>query len=171
MKSHRLFNSSAIALCAAAMLCTPSFAADINDTDQNFVKSAAQSGMKEVMVAELGVKKATDPDIKAYAEMMIKDHGKANEELKAYATSKSVNLSSAAPAEASTAVQDLEKKSGADFDAQFMDDMVADHKKTVDLFEDAQKNTTDADLKAWIDKTLPTLKAHLEHAKKLEEKH
>jgi len=176
MKSHRLLKSSVTLaiLAAASLLSTQGFAADaassLNATDQTFVKTAGQLGMKEVMVAELGVKKATDPEVKAFAEMMVKDHTTANNELKAYAASKNVPLSVAPPTDASSAVQDLEKKSGKDFDAQFMDDMVADHKKVVDLFEESQKNATDGDLKAWVEKTLPTLRAHLEHAQKLEKK-
>jgi putative membrane protein len=161
-------------LAAVTLFSAQGFAADtksaLNASDEKFVKTAAQLGMKEVAVAELGAKKATSAEVKAFADMMIKDHTAANNELKAYATSKGVELSATAPAEAATTVQDLEKKSGKDFDAQFMDDMLADHKKVVDLFEDQQKNATDGDLKAWIDKTLPTLKAHLDHAKNLDAK-
>ena len=43
--------------------------------------------------------------------------------------------------------------------------MVDDHQKTVDKFEKASKNSKDAELKAWVDKTLPTLRMHLDSAK------
>nr|WP_246229545.1 DUF4142 domain-containing protein [Mucilaginibacter humi] len=58
---------------------------------------------------------------------------------------------------------DLSAKKGADFDKAYVDKMVSDHKSTVDLFESESKNSKDADLKGFADKTLPTIKAHLEH--------
>jgi putative membrane protein len=39
--------------------------------------------------------------------------------------------------------------------------MVDGHKKTISMFEDAAKNCKDADLKAFAEKTLPTIKGHL----------
>jgi putative membrane protein len=49
-----------------------------------------------------------------------------------------------------------------------MDMMVRDHKKTIDDFKDAQNNTNDADVKAWIEKTLPTLQMHLDSAQAIQ---
>lgn len=59
---------------------------------------------------------------------------------------------------------------GADFDKAYAEQMVKDHDKTVALFEDAAKNAVDADLKAFANKTLPTLKAHQAHAKAINDK-
>ncbi len=58
--------------------------------------------------------------------------------------------------------EDLSKKSGTDFDKAYVSMMVDDHKKDVGEFEDASKNLKDADLKAFVDKTLPVLKGHLD---------
>jgi putative membrane protein len=44
---------------------------------------------------------------------------------------------------------------------------VKDHKKDVKEFEKAEKKAEDADLKAWITKTLPTLQEHLRMAENL----
>jgi putative membrane protein len=59
----------------------------------------------------------------------------------------------------------LSKLSGADFDREYMKHMVEDHVKDVALFEKEAKNGKDADLKAWAEKTLPTLKEHLQMAR------
>jgi putative membrane protein len=51
--------------------------------------------------------------------------------------------------------------SGADFDKAYVDAMVDDHKEDVEFFDDNTDNS-DADIKAFTTKTLPTLKKHLE---------
>jgi len=45
--------------------------------------------------------------------------------------------------------------------------MVKDHEKDVTKFQEAATNATDADVKAYAAKTLPTLREHLDMARKL----
>jgi putative membrane protein len=47
---------------------------------------------------------------------------------------------------------------------------VKDHEKDVKEFEEEAKDGSDADVKAWANKTLPTLKKHLELAKEIQGK-
>src|ERR1044071_7455445 len=53
--------------------------------DATFVKTAAIAGMAEVELGKIGAEKAKNADVKKFAEQMVKDHGKANEDLKAAA--------------------------------------------------------------------------------------
>jgi len=106
--------------------------------------------------------------VKAFAKQMVTDHSKANEELKTLASSKNITLPSAPNEEKQKAAADLGGKSGSDFDKAYISQMKKDHDKTVKLFEDAQKEVKDAELKAFIDKTLPVIKAHAEHVKSLD---
>lgn len=133
----------------------------LNNTDSQFVKQAASDGMAEVKLAELGVQKATRADVKEFAQMMIRDHGAANNELSGLAKSKGVDVSAVIAPKAAEAFQDLEKQGGNDFDKAFLKQMQKDHKKVVDEFESEAKDVKDGALKTFIDKTLPTLKAHL----------
>jgi putative membrane protein len=57
-----------------------------------------------------------------------------------------------------------DKMSDANFDQEYMDDMVKDHEKDVAAFEKEAKDGKDADVKSWASKTLPTLKKHLKMA-------
>jgi putative membrane protein len=63
---------------------------------------------------------------------------------------------------------DLNKKTGKDFDKAYIKAMVDGHQSAVSDFEKASKNTKDADVKAWVDKTLPTLRMHLDSAKAIQ---
>ena len=169
------FTITTLTLCVAAIMLVPnSIAADktsmVNSTDETFIKQAAADGKGEVKVAGLAVKKADSAAVRAFAEMIVKDHTAANEELTKLAASKGVELSAViAPSNAST-FQKLEKYSGADFDKEFLATMVSDHKKCVSSFETEAKDAKDGDLKAWAEKMLPALKTHLEKANELSSK-
>lgn len=63
-----------------------------------------------------------------------------------------------------------EALSGADFDRAFANHMVMGHEKAIRTFEDASANLTDANLKKYADKTLPTLREHLQLAQDLQSK-
>jgi putative membrane protein len=132
------------------------------EDDAKFVVEAANGGMSEVEFGKLAQQKASNAKVKEFGEMMVMDHSKANEELKALAKAKNVTLPDSLNADSKKMWEDLSKKSGADFDKAYVNMMVDDHKKDVGKFEDASKNLKDADLKAFVDKTLPVLKGHLD---------
>lgn len=144
--------------------------ADDKEDDAEFVVEAASGGMMEVQLANLALQKASSPQVKEFARIMIEDHGKANNELKALAASKNITLPAALIDKHQKIVNGLQDKTGADFDEEYIDKMRADHKDDVDEFEEASKDATDPDIKAFAAKTLPTLRTHLQHAEQLDGK-
>ena len=62
-------------------------------------------------------------------------------------------------------ITNLSKKSGREFDREYMKMMVDDHQEDIDEFEKCSNNSKDADLKAFAAKTLPVLRTHLDSAK------
>ena len=136
--------------------------APLNDKDKEFMQEAAKDGLMEVEMGKMGQKKAKNAEVKKFATRMVTDHSKANAELKALAKKKGVTLDNATPAE--------HKMDDATFDKDYMDQMVKDHEKDVSKFEEQAKDGSDADVKAWANKTLPTLKKHLELAKSIQGK-
>ncbi len=170
-KSNNLLSSTLLALSAAALIFAPhGFAAEkdtLNATDVKFVKHAAAAGMAEVKVAELGVKKAGSPNLKAFAEMLVTDHTKANEEVTALAKTKGVELSTVIEPNHASTYQKLEQYSGTDFDKELLAVLVSDHKKCISTYEAAAKDSKDMEVKAWAEKMLPTLRTHLDKAKEL----
>lgn len=134
----------------------------------NFWTKAAQGGMAEVEFSKLALQKSQNAEVKKFAQMMVTDHTKANTELKALAAKKNVVLPTDIGSHKST-MDDLNKLSGADFDKAYVEAMVDDHEADVELFEDNTDNS-DADIKAFTTKTLPTLKAHLEMIKGMQSK-
>ncbi|MCC8424668.1 DUF4142 domain-containing protein [Mucilaginibacter sp. UR6-11] len=135
--------------------------------DAKFAVDAANGGMTEIQLSQLATTKAVNPSVKEFANMMIMDHTKAADELKAIAKTKNITLPDSVNADSKKAIEDLSKKSTTDFDKAYVSKMVSDHKATVDLFEKASKDVKDADLKAFADKTLPTIKGHLDNINKI----
>jgi predicted outer membrane protein len=118
-------------------------------------------------LGKLASEKAASDDVKSYDKKLISDHSKANEELKSIAGRKNMALPSDMSSSQRKTEERLEKLSGASFDREYMKGMVKDHEDTVKLFEKEAKSGKDADLKAFAEKTLPTLKDHLTHARQI----
>jgi putative membrane protein len=135
--------------------------------DVAFVQKAAAGGLAEVAAGTLAQKKGNNDRVKQFGAHMVEDHSKANDELKALAAAKKIEVPSTPDAEHRQALAKLEAASGAAFDRAYRAQMVADHQKTIALFEQQAKNGQDADLKAFAAKTLPSLREHLKMAQTL----
>jgi putative membrane protein len=140
-----------------------------NDTgkDNDFVKDAASGGMMEVELGKYAEENALNPRVKSFGEMMVRDHSKANEELRSIATNKNIELPGAGEDKHEHMLTDLQKKTGKDFDKAYMKMMVDDHQKDIDEFQKQAENSNDPDLKAFASKCLPILQTHLDSAKSI----
>lgn len=124
-----------------------------------FVKKAALDGMTEVQLGKIAASKAQDDEVKQFAQRMVTDHGKANEELESIAKQKGMKVPTRLDTEHQSMVQSLNAKSGAAFDRAYSEHMDAAHARAVALFQGAVTGS-DPDLAAFAKKTLPTLEQH-----------
>jgi putative membrane protein len=137
----------------------------LGESDKKFVMEAASGGMMEVELGRLAEQNASDPRVKNFGTMMVRDHSNANTELKALASAKSTMLTDSLMAKHKMHMDNLRKKTGKDFDKAYMSMMVQDHMEDVSKFQMAANKSMDADLKAFANKTLPVLRVHLDSAK------
>jgi len=144
-----------------------SSASAVDKDDAKFAVAAANGGMAEVELGTLAQEKAVNAKVKDFGSMMVKDHSKANDEMKALAKSKGITLPDSIDSKEKKVKSDLSAKSGADFDKAYVSNMIDDHKEDIKEFEDAAKNVKDPELKAFAVKTLPTLKMHLDAIQKI----
>lgn len=140
---------------------TTEMAADMSVQDKTFADAAATGGMMEVKLGEYAAANAMHADVKALGNMMATDHGKANDELKGWATTVGYTLPTEMTAEQKKMTDDLMKKKGADFDKAYADMMVKDHKKDIAAFKKEGSEGSMNSLKSFADKTVPTLEMHL----------
>jgi putative membrane protein len=137
----------------------------LNAEDKEFFIKAAEGSMAEVRLGQMAADKATNDSVKNFANWMVRDHGKAVDELQKLAMTKGLALPAALTGEDKKTMDELSNKVGTDFDKSYMTDMIKDHEMDVKEFEKAANATTDPDLKAWATRTLPVLHNHLKMAK------
>lgn len=132
----------------------------------HFIMEAAQGELAEVTLGQMAADKGESEEVKEFGRRMVRDHGKAYEELKTLATAVGVPLPTEMSAEAKAFQQRLENLSGAEFDRTYMKEMLKDHMKDVSAFEKQAGDGQNAQVKEWVRKTLPTLREHLSLAQR-----
>jgi putative membrane protein len=153
------------AICVALALSSQSvFAAQ--DAD-DFVEDASAKGIAEVEAGKLAEEKSKSPQVLEFARMMVKDHTAANEQLKAIAQDKKLEVSDDAQLLDKAKAMILELRNAGSFDQAYANNQVKAHEATIKLFEEQAADGEDADLKAFASDTLPKLREHLTHAKEL----
>jgi putative membrane protein len=136
--------------------------------DRKFIQEVAESGMFNVQAAQLGSVKAKDPGVKSFAGMLVAQRTAANNELVQLANSKKVELPAAPTHAMRREIAALAKRTGKEFDQEFVRKVCIEaHEEDIKKFEKARMDVEDAELRAWIDKTLPTLLLQLAQAQKL----
>jgi putative membrane protein len=145
-----------------------SMSSGMGSADDNFVRKAAQGGMAEVELGKLAEQRAVNPEVKKFAERMVTDHTKANDQLKEVASSKNITLPQSLGASDEATKNKLSSLSGDAFDKAYMSDMVKDHTKDVAEFRDESSSAIDPAVKNFAAETLPTLESHLKEAKSIE---
>lgn len=133
---------------------------DLQD-DTRFAVAAADGGKMEVALGKLALQNAASPQVKAFGQQMIDDHGKAGEELSALAASKNITLPATLSDKNQKDYDDFAKKKGADFDKAYTSFMVDDHKEDIDEFKKESEKGKDADLRNWAAGKVPVLQHHL----------
>jgi putative membrane protein len=136
--------------------------------DKKFAKEAAIGGLTEVELGKLAQQKASSDAVKQFAQKMVDDHSKANDELKQVASKEGLDIPSAPDKKHQSRIDKMSKLSGAEFDKAYIKDQLKDHKEDVRKFETESKNGTMPGVKDFATKTLPTLEQHLEMVKQLE---
>jgi len=131
----------------------------------------------EVALGRLGEMKATNPEVKAFAQQMVRDHQILLNDTRRLATKLGAVLDTT-----SDAASDLggdtrdelrklaDKASGRDWDQDFMDTMVEGHEKVLDHLQNAAKNTNVAEVRSALDTAAAKVQSHLTRAREIKAK-
>jgi putative membrane protein len=130
--------------------------------DASFMKSAAEGGMSEVELGQLAQQKASNPAVKDFGAMMVKDHTAANDKLKALAASEQVTLPDSPSLMQKASKAKLNMLSGDSFDKSYVKGMIDDHKEDIKEFQNEISEGKDPQARAFASATLPTLQMHLQ---------
>ena len=137
----------------------------LTEVDRTFANKASTGGKQEVELGRLAAQQASNADVKSFANRMVQDHSKAGDELMQITNRLGVTVPSQDDPSFNQKRDNLAKLKAAEFDRAYMNEMVDGHTKVASDFESYLNTGTNADLKAWTSKTLPTVREHLQMAK------
>jgi predicted outer membrane protein len=129
----------------------------------------------EVELAQIAADRATNDEVKAFAQQMIKDHGAMAEKLRQFVGSnepqdrrsqieQEINERCAAALR-----KELESKSGKEFDACYVGSQIGGHMHMQAALE-VLADETSGDLQTIVKEAQPVVEKHFKHAKELMEK-
>lgn len=144
---------------------------DRTDTDhdpidaEDFVETASAKGIAEIDSARLALEEGS-PAVRTYANKIIEDHTVTNNELKAIA--ERVDLDVADDASLMDRAKEfvLSVRDGADFDEAYIENQIAAHEESIELFQRAAQSSI-PEISAFASGKLPALQEHLRMANAL----
>jgi len=159
--------------CSILGIAVLSMTAKVNaqsDDDKKFLANAAQSDVNEIKLSQLAEQKATDPAVKAFAQKMVAEHNKMSMSMQPFAASWGVTPTTDMDADHQKEYDKLNGLSGADFDKEYIDQMVSDHANALDAFTTEAKDTKDAKFRAAVIQGKTMVAAHKNMAYDLKKK-
>jgi putative membrane protein len=151
-------------LLALLILAAP-LAAIADSPDSSFYKNVAEANLSEIDAGTLAQDKGNSQAVKDFGAMMVKDHGAANDKLKALAATKSITLPTSASIGQMATKAKLDVLSGDTFDKSYIKAQLKGHKDTITVLKKEIASGQDADAKAFATAVLPTVQGHLKKIK------
>ncbi|MGA4474610.1 DUF4142 domain-containing protein [Ectopseudomonas chengduensis] len=164
LKTLTLLAAAALTICAVSSLQAANQTESISSED--FVEEASAKGVAEIETAKLALEKSQNEAVKGFAQMMIDDHRRANQQLAELAKSKDLEVSDDAELINQAKALLLKLRSEDSFDKAYMNNQVVAHRETIELFRRAV-NVDDEELASFARETLPKLEQHLQRAEQL----
>jgi len=123
--------------------------------------------MMEVQPGRLAQTHATNPRVKDFGAMMVKDHGEGMEKLKRLAARKHVVLPDSVSTHQQKEINDLRKRKDGNFDKTYVQLMIADHRSDIHEFEKEAGQAMDSSTRLFAGSSLQMLRRHLDSANNL----
>lgn len=130
----------------------------VSDNDKQFMDAVKTSGTMEISLAKQA-QQSSNPKIKSFADMMIKDHTQLDKDAEALATESKIILRTNFDNDQLAQMEKLKGLKGAAFDQQYKDMMIKGHAKTIELFKTGI-DTRDDKVKEFAKKYLPVIESH-----------
>lgn len=150
--------ASTVAMLAATLIVAGTGSA-LAKSDKAFIHSAIQGDMAEVQLGNLALQRSSNPDVKAFAQMLVKDHSGARADAEKVGQQIGVTAPTGPSAKQKATIARLGKLSGERFDRKFVNDMIQDHRKDIAAYKRAA--TRSGPVAKLAQTTLPTLQKHL----------
>lgn len=131
------------------------------EQDERFLVGAVEFDYEQIMIGKLAQQRASSTEVKDLAKMLEETHRNSRSELGSMGILKSIAVPSVPTKAAHMAYDKLNEVSIEDFDAAYLNRVVASHNDAIMLFEECIKSNNDADIRTWTIGKLPDLRMHL----------
>jgi putative membrane protein len=159
----RITTCLAAAVVPALLTTTLAFAQD--QQAKSFLTEAIEGNLAEVQMGQLAQKQATTLAVRSYGQMLEQDHTVANQKARAAANAMQITPPTQPNSKQKATHDRLSQLLGSEFDEQFADHMVMDHKEDIEKYEKAASMNNAAG--TYAKEALPTLRKHLQNAESL----
>ena len=144
--------------------------ASATPVEMDFMMKASQGNMAEIEMARAAMAKTDNTDVKDFANMIQTDHSRNLKDVVVLMKDSGASQPTSLPAAMRQDIDRMNTLTGPEFDREFVNMMVADHQKAVELFRDQETTVTNTDVKDYVEGTLPELEMHLDKAQQLQSK-
>ena len=186
---HRTWTPAAIALLSIA--ATTGAGGQVSRDPHEFINIMAIAGMAEVQLGKVAAERGQDPDVKAFGQMMVKDHTAANDELKQVVSQAGGQLPTQLDVKHRELADRLMKLQGEEFDREYIKAMIEGHEDVADhllrqvgwigtstrdesgvpvAVGTSGSASGDTSVRFWAMKTLPVVQQHLQRAREIQDK-
>lgn len=130
---------------------------------QDFVTAVAGSDLYEIESGRLAQEKATAADLKAFGQMLVTDHTRSSEQLKAAASraEPAVTVPTALPADMQAKIDALQAASGAEFERLFVEQQTEGHRMALDTLRSYAAGGDQHFLREFAAAAQPVVEGHL----------
>ena len=135
--------------------------------DRMFVSKAMQGSMAEVQLGQLTLQKSNNEQVKQFAQRMIDDHTKLNDQMKPVAQQLGVTVPNQVSKKDQKTMAKLQALSGSAYDQAYIKDMVKDHKQDLSDFQMEASSGQDQTVKDAATQGSQVIAQHLQMAQQL----
>ncbi len=133
--------------------------------DGLFAAAATDGNLSELTLSQLGVQKATDPELKRFSQRMIDEHNRMGQEMATLLAQKGLRVPQMVDVRSQFCAESLAGLSGEEFDRCYAKAQLVAHMDSLAMFEAEAERGLDPNIKALAAKFVPHIKAHLEEIK------
>ena len=131
------------------------------EANAHFLTDAAAMCLQQIKLAQLAQQNSIRPDIQERGKILEAEYTKIYKTIIYLASKKTVTLPSDLNDKQKKTDTDLGFEISTDFDKKYIDRVIMDHNDAIEEYRKVQKETTDTEIRSFIEKTLPVLTGNL----------